>query len=253
MSLAAVKQQRSLREEPDLLERDEMRELLYRLPPKGVPSLSSANISWRRQGDQVAIAIDVLNHGRTPTTPCGLVIEAAVLGAFAPWRPLSRIPVGALAPGESRRLALTVSFDALPSLPADRPISHVLQFERLTSAHWAGNLNIWFDTAPEHAVEVHRALDVQVQAGTRAALGVYLPRERSEVDIALVSSNADWSASIEPWGFLSVLVVEAPAEVSRTSVHLRVTRRADGRVVPVDFTFESVQGESDSLGCLYVG
>src|SRR5213593_1163376 len=60
-------------------------------------------------GDKVRIQVTVHNGGahRSPRTP--MRIESAPLGAFVPWRPLTRLLVPALEPGESRELSTEVA------------------------------------------------------------------------------------------------------------------------------------------------
>ena len=60
-------------------------------------------------GDRVRIEVTVHNDGWHRSTPTFLTIESAPFGAFVPWRPLTRLPVPALEPGESRVLRTEVA------------------------------------------------------------------------------------------------------------------------------------------------
>jgi len=65
--------------------------------------LDRTDISFRDvAGDRVRIEVTVHNDGWLRSTPTVLRIESAPFGAFVPWRPLTRMPVPALEPGESR-------------------------------------------------------------------------------------------------------------------------------------------------------
>lgn len=54
--------------------------------------------------DRVQIAVTVCNAGSYPSTPSPMRLESAPFGAFVPWRPLARLVVPELEPGESREL-----------------------------------------------------------------------------------------------------------------------------------------------------
>jgi len=60
-------------------------------------------------GDKVRIEITVRNEGLRSSRPTSLRLESAPLGAFVPWRPLARLLVPALEPGESRVLSTQVA------------------------------------------------------------------------------------------------------------------------------------------------
>ncbi len=59
-------------------------------------------------GDRVRIQVTVHNEGAHRSPPTPLRLESAPLGAFVPWRPLTRLLVPALEPGESRQLSTEV-------------------------------------------------------------------------------------------------------------------------------------------------
>jgi hypothetical protein len=59
--------------------------------------------------ETVRIKVTVHNEGDHRSPPTLMRIESAPLGAFVPWRPLTRIPVPALEPGESRELSTEVA------------------------------------------------------------------------------------------------------------------------------------------------
>jgi len=65
-------------------------------------------------GNKVRIEITVRNEGMHSSRPNSIRLESAPLGAFVPWRPLARLLVPALEPGESRVLSTQV--------PRPRPV-----------------------------------------------------------------------------------------------------------------------------------
>ncbi len=56
-------------------------------------------------GDRVRIQVTVRNRGAARSRPTPMRIESAPLGAFVPWRPLARLLVPALEPGEARQIS----------------------------------------------------------------------------------------------------------------------------------------------------
>src|SRR6516164_6836232 len=128
-----------------------------------LPELSREGLRWRTNGANVDIVVEVTNGGSEPTSPGVLVIEAAPLGAFVPGYEIARVPVLALDPGGRRRVPVTVARSFLPTTRGPRGKDQTFdmstwELELITSSEWAGNLNVWFDAAPERAVEAHRAL-----------------------------------------------------------------------------------------------
>jgi len=237
------------------------------------PSFSRGSIEWRDRGPLVTIWVELSNEGDRPTEPECLVIETGPLGAFAPWRPLAFVPVDSMAPGERRLVSTRVARVVLPTLPAlpefSLPEFSLPEFsgaralqgggsgwlppsDRIdaSSSEWAGNLNVWFETAPESAVEVHRALHLRVRATTAAAVGVYVPRDLEGFEMRVECLGAGWAAEVR---FLhetmALLRVRAPVAGRRAAVNLIVTRRSDGRSVPVEFAFESIEGPTEGIGC----
>jgi hypothetical protein len=59
-------------------------------------------------GDRIRVDIVARNAGEQPSLPTPMRIESAPLGAFVPWRPLARLLVPSLEPGESRKLSTEV-------------------------------------------------------------------------------------------------------------------------------------------------
>ena len=224
-----------------------------------LPQLSREGLRWCTSGANVDILVEVRNPGLRPSTPGVLIIEAAPLGAFVPGQEIARVPVLALDPGGRRLVPVTVARTLLPTTPApgdwDRVFGAMLRWgglDRFTSADWVGNLNVWFDVAPEHAVEAHRALDLKITAGRRAGMSVYLPSAAGEFDFAISEPSSGWSADLEPAPWGATFIVGAPAAGNRAAITLAVTRRSDGRTVPIEFTVVSVEGDGDHLGCLRV-
>ena len=90
------------------------------------------------------------------------------------------------------------------------------ELELVTSSEWAGNLNVWFDAAPERAVEAHRALDLKIAAGRRAWMWVCLPSDEAGFDFVITGTGAGWTAEIVPYLIWPALV---EADGSKTIWH----------------------------------
>src|SRR5262249_36869317 len=83
----------------------------------GVHSTYEAELSVERTdisfqdlaGDKVRIQVTVRNTGLGRSRPTPMRLESAPLGAFVPWRPLARLIVPELEPGESRELSVDVA------------------------------------------------------------------------------------------------------------------------------------------------
>src|SRR5262245_2267681 len=58
--------------------------------------------------DTVEICVTVHNDGEERSLPTVMTLESAPLGAFVPWRPLTRLRVPALEPGEAREIRTRV-------------------------------------------------------------------------------------------------------------------------------------------------
>jgi hypothetical protein len=228
----------------------------------GHASLSSEGIAWRTNGSEVELLVDLVNQESEATEPATLVIEAAPLGAFVPWSPLMTLPVGAIAPGAHLRIARSVARTTLRDLDPRRiamgggfgPTFPPDGLDLLTTTEWVGNLNVWFETAPERAVEVHRALNLNVAARRFAAVGVYAPTCSSGVHVEVECMGAGWTAELThaPWQGVAVVTVGTPVAGRRAVVNLWVTRLSDEQCVLVELSFRSVEGSSEQLGCLRV-
>lgn len=229
-----------------------------------VPGLSREGVSWRSIApDRVEIRIEIVNDADRPTEPDDLVIETASLGAFVPFRPVTRIAVGALEPGGRREIRTTVARNRLarqldlrliPGAFLQQPGPSPELIDLMRNTEWAGNLNVYFDRRPERAVEVHRALNLRIRAGKPLSFMVDLPVQRTDYRAEVRTSDPLWSARVlpfTPWHYL--LIVQPPlAPGVRGGVTVEATRLKDNRRVPVDFTFETVGGEGDTVGCLEV-
>jgi hypothetical protein len=227
------------------------------------PAISREGVTWRTVAPgRVEIDVLLTNDSDGPTLPGELVIETAALGAFVPFTPATRVAVGALEPGGRRRVRTAVAraflpgqgnflpamADALARMPGLSP-----QFMGLLRhAEWAGNLNVYFDRQPEQAVEVHRALGLRVRAGRPVALMVDLPHDRADYRVEVRSPSPGWTAEVARLdAAFHFLVVTPPAIAgARAGVTVEATRLKDSRTVPVEFTFETVEGPGESLGCI---
>jgi hypothetical protein len=230
-----------------------------------VPGLSREGITWRTVGpDLVEIAVEIVNEADRPTEPGDLVIEAAAFGAFVPFRPMTRVAIGALDPGERRKIRTTVARALLPGQPVFQPaMIDALRglpgmtpevLDLLTQSQWAGNLNVYFDRRPDRAVEVHRALDLQVQVGRPVALMVFLPMDRDLYRVEVRTTDSAWTARVVAFSdWHHFLIVQPPSWAgARGGATIEATRLKDKRRVPVEFAFETVEGAGGTLGCIQV-
>ena len=214
------------------------------------------SMSWRSVGEMVQISVEVINDSSERTAPDTLVIEAAAFGAFVPNVPIARTAVGALDPGEERGITTTVSRATLDlatqvSSPgtAMRDLREFLKAR--AGSHWIGNLNVYFEKAPEQAVERHCAFDLKVPAGKRVG-AMFIVGE--DCTFRARCSDGAWSARVLARGSGGAFVfVQAPGDPGkRASVTVDVTRTLDGKVVPVEFEFQTVSGQGETLGCITV-
>jgi len=218
-----------------------------------LPVLRAKDLTWQVRGAFLEVAIAMTNPSSETTVPDDLVIEAAAFGAFVPTVPVARVAVSSMEPNERRRVTAQVpmaDIEQASALP-----HHLRRFSRiLASTHWAGNLNVYFDRAPQDAVEAHRALGLEIPAGQATALEFAVePGTTYRIDVA--ASDPGWRVQSE-WltGLFFAIVVVTPSDVvgARAEVDARVTRTSDGRMVPVTFSFVTVAGQGQSLGCVKV-
>jgi hypothetical protein len=229
------------------------------------PVITRESISWRTVSPGIVeIAIDLENPESEPTTPGDLVVETAALGAFVPFRPVTRIALGSLEPGGRRRVTTRVARTMLAAPTAQNLGSVLAQaaqhlnvpaeiLDLMTRSQWAGNLNVYFDREPARAVEVHRALDLQVKAAQPILVMVDLPADKTQFNLETRLSDPAWRAQVVDVFGVSTVVVEPPAVPgSRAQVTIEATRLSDGRCVPVELTLETVAGDGGTLGCIGV-
>jgi hypothetical protein len=170
-------------------------------------------------GDRVAITVRVENRGRRRTRETVALLQAAPLGAFVPWRPLTALSVPALEPGESvelqteaRRPRPAVLGDAsrvppqrlLTALANDddreraRPAQPVLPADLMDlvgrpNQYWAGNLNIFLGG---RAVERHMARALRVYPGMVNLAMFIVGSGRDAYAFDLRGSAAEWNAGL---------------------------------------------------------
>ncbi len=107
------------------------------------------------------------------------------------------------------------------------------------------------ESAPDQAVEVHRALGLRVAAGRLAVIGVYVPSRDAGFRADLKCMGAGWTAElVRSCPGVALVVVGTAVAGRRSVVHLNVTRLSDLREVLVEFAFQSVDGPSEHLGCV---
>jgi hypothetical protein len=224
------------------------------------PSIARQYIQWQTLDiGIVEISIELVNSTDEPTSDGMLMIEAAPLGAFVPHRPLTRVAVGSLEPGERRSMSVFVSRDALngasPAMPPiDRtslPKSIGAILDATKSMHWIGNLNVYFDRDPKDSVERHCAFNLKVPAGNQVAAMFML---MEDCTLETKCSSPDWAARAEKViGHSALLVVDTPSTKGKTSeVRVDAVRIRDGVTVPVEFEFETVEGWGEAVGCVRV-
>ena len=250
-------------------------EVKQRLRTGRLPRLHREGIWWRTVGPIVEISIELVNQGPGPTASGFLNLGGAMFGAFVPFKPLGRAAVPALGPGERREVRLRVERERLDRL---NPQFLRDKLGELGATEWAGNLNVFFDGDPAGAVEVHRALDLNLKAGERTAVCFFLlagrpPRSSERPSLRAAARDFEISATWDQPGWdidlggasysapavgrvpapdinCAVAVVQAPAEPGlQARVRLDITRLEDRKTVPVEFGFTSVEGEATRLGC----
>jgi hypothetical protein len=220
--------------------------------------LSRERIAWRTTPSSVEILVELINVEELPSAPDHLVIEAAQLGAFVPsWR-VATVPIRSVASGERLRVVSSIPRTELPHLDlprmamdggfgADFPPADL---DLVRTTEWVGNLNVYFDSAPEHAVEVHRALNLRVRAGRLAAIAVFAPECEAGFCADLTCMGAGWNAELVRSGHgVAIIVVGTSVADRRAVVHLNVTRLSDMHQVLVELGFQSVEGPGEVLGC----
>ena len=224
------------------------------------PTIAREYIQWQTLDiGIIEISIELVNGSDEATSDGMLIIEAAPLGAFVPNRPLTRVAVGSLDPGERRSVSVFVSRNALDGaspipLPIDRtvlPKSIGAILDATKTMHWIGNLNVYFDRDSSHSVERHCAFNLKVPAANQVA-AMFLLKDECELETSC--SSPGWSAKVEcVFGHGALLVVDTPISKGKKSeVRVDAIRRRDGAVVPVEFEFETVEGWGEAVGCVRV-
>ena len=167
--------------------------------------------------DRVRVEITVRNLGEELSAPTFAVLQAAPLGAFVPWRPLTILPVPGLLPGEAATLETTArvpqvaplgppnrvppsrlltalgleddgrpGLDRAETLPAD-PFQLLGQGQR----HWAGNFNVFIDGK---ATERHLAQALRIYPGLVNMAMFVVGSTRDAYRFELRGTGADWEA-----------------------------------------------------------
>lgn len=166
----------------------------------------------------VAVSIRIANLSPGRSRPQVAILQAAPLGAFVPWRPLTTVRVPALEPGETfvveaeaQRPRPAVLADAsrvppqglLTALASDDRERAQTEKPRLPvdlmdllgrgAAHWAGNLNIFVGG---RAVERHLAQALRVYPG-RVNLAMFVVGSgRDAYTFDLCGSAVEWQAAV---------------------------------------------------------
>ena len=202
-----------------------------------LPTFGPESVSWRTLAPgKVEVSVDLSNEAARPTTPDRLRVAAAPLGAFLPSRSVAEISVTALAPGERRQVSTVVPTERLGL--GDMRRLHSL----LAQSSWVGNVDVCFESAPQEAVEVHRALDLRLEPGRPGIVHFGIPSSRRSHSFTVETavSDPDWETELTLAGLHSFLLVQPPAAPDRRArVTVLVRRQPDGKEVPVEFGFET--------------
>lgn len=227
---------------------------------QSIPTIRRESISWQTNGDMVEISIDLRNDSCDRTMSDVLVIEAAPFGAFIPNVPIARIAVGSMDPGERRTETTTVSRDTLDDLREGPDTTARNKFQSAMTAlveesshvHWIGNLNVYFESRPGASVERHRAFGLRVPAGNTLG-AMFMVKDAMDCTFDVCCSKDSWSGEILSPAPIALLCMQTPSTVGdRCHVTVEVKRTSDGRIVPVEFDFETVDGWGEAVGCVQV-
>jgi hypothetical protein len=238
---------------------------------------------------RLLVDVTFRNPSHFSTEATVAVLRSAPLGAFVAWQPLGYLQVPPLVPGESAVIRSEFEYEApetlggIDRLPPERvltalgseepgrrrrqarPLSNpplatdLLALLSSGSAHWAGNLNIFF---PGVDVERHVAQALRVYPGrvNLAAFIVGNTRDRYQFHL---DGNVDWNARLfdtcpgivivagsalpqlsqGQWyrplsGFL-MLSVEPPADAETGAVNVHIRQQSTQREAVVEFTMDS--------------
>ncbi|HVL14933.1 MAG TPA: hypothetical protein VM529_20350 [Gemmata sp.] len=240
------------------------------------------------------VEVRVSNCGPRATPATAALLQSAPLGAFVPWQPLDLLAVPALSPGESAVVTGEYRYEApealgsidklppnralvalglgepgrerrrwrTPALPnvgvAPKVAADLLAMLGQGSAHWAGNLNLFF---PGVDVERHVAQALRVHPG-RVNLAAFIVGSADEYQFGFSGNATEWKARLydasldrpiaegvrnpaireDAWertmGFL-LLSVEPPADAEAGAVNVHVRQRSSNREAVVEFTMDS--------------
>lgn len=235
-----------------------------RLPaPAGVlPVIRRESLRWTggTGGRPILVQMEVENPSDRATQPVVARIGAALLGAFVPSQAVDRFSIPALPPGGRMRLArglnpavggMVLPPQLLQALGLPRGVAPA----RTDPVFWAGNLDVWMDRqvrVERHCAALHCLLPGR---DNYAAAFVSAPRGHA-VSFQCSLPDDDWRATLfylggrapveqGDWypatlrGVLGVLVRPPKAGGAEAGLVVNVTRRSDGRTVPVEFRLRS--------------
>ena len=188
----------------------------------------------------VRIRLTVRNRGTQVSSPTAWTIQAAPLGAFLPWQPLTAVAVPALAPGATIDVTTEVpqppvrpigSFANVPPSrlltallnPDERPPGAVARFlswrrggRRQTglppdlfallgraNSHWAGNLNVFVGDRP---VERHFAQALRIYPGRTNLAMFVVGSGRDDYRLQTQGDGAAWTTLVDATGRSSLLI-----------------------------------------------
>jgi len=227
---------------------EQLKELRRRLP-----TVAADGVAWQRTGETLRIEVSVTNPAPLPTMPTTLVIDGAVLGAFAPWHSLGTIPVESLAPGAELRVGLDVEFRQVPSLSRgidfmERERRAVAQFLARTQAampfdlpSWNGNVRVSFERFPFFAVEVHRCT-ASVEAESTSVIPLFVGTDVWGVEPRVSFDNPAFGIELIELGpelFVRLLSVTAPRSGAHTKATVTVARRYGSGLARIELELDA--------------
>jgi len=205
-----------------------------------LPLIRPQDIQWTLHDGGLHVRLQLHNPWPRLSVPDRMTIGVAAFGAFVAPRPAARVVAPPLQPGEATALDFRI-----PLRPEERD-------HGFPTFHWAGNLDVRFESAPECAVEVHRALGVEVLANG-ASMYMAIPDSNNKYHVSLSSMADGWRAGLgrDPRGPQAAtaqeanmrgpctILVHAPGAGSEAALQAAFMR-VDGKQVPIEFSFLAV-------------
>ena len=216
-----------------------------------LPVVRRETLTWSGgSGDTpLCVALDAENPSDRPSRPVEASLLVAPFGAFLRGARLGSVTIPLLPPGGRAHVEQAFPGAVLP--PAPDGLLPLLGNER----HFAGNLELWMEGRPH--VERHRArLQVLRPGVTSFAYAGVHAAEGESLAFSWTSSGLDWAVELDYAGRRPLVPGDwVPARTGTSTlfvairppldsdghggVSIEVTRRSDGRSVPVEFELEA--------------